>query len=162
MPSDERADDSQIALESRGKGHHALLSEKLCKLILKLQMKFQRSVQKTGAGTAGAVFFKRFDSGLDHLRVRCQSQIVVRSEHNAPFALHDDFHILAALKRMEIRIYPQFLDFLDLRKFVTLVKQIIHIHFTTLSHSFSVIAFPKHTNPFYRKMFQMASQNSIK
>jgi len=52
---------------------------------------------------------QRPDTGLHHLRIGGQTQIVVGAQHDAALALHHDLHILAGLEGVEIGIHALFL-----------------------------------------------------
>ena len=80
----------------------------LRQLGLKLEVHFKSAVQETGAGAARTVFLKRVYPGLHDLRLCGQSEVVVRAEHYAPLALHDDLNVLTRFQRMEIGIYAFF------------------------------------------------------
>ena len=82
--------------------------QKLCQLLLQLQMELQRAVEKARAGAARAVPLKRLCARLNDLRIRRQTEVVVRAEHYAPLALHDDLNVLTRFQRMEIGIYAFF------------------------------------------------------
>ena len=109
-PADNGTDDAQIGLEAGGKGDDGLLAQKFGELRFQLQMHFQRTIEKTGAGAAGAVLLKRFDPGLDDLRAGGKAQIVIGAQHDAAVALHDDLRGLAAFQRVEIGIDAFFLE----------------------------------------------------
>lgn len=67
-------------------------------------MQRQRPVQEAGAGAAGAELLIGFDARLNDLGVCGESKIVVRTEHDAALALHDDLDVLLRFERMEIWI----------------------------------------------------------
>ncbi len=75
------------------------------KLRFKLEVHFKRAVEKTRAGAARAVLLKRLYTGLHHLRLGRQPEVIIRAEHYAPLPLHDDFNILTRFKRVKIGVY---------------------------------------------------------
>ena len=77
MQADDGADDAEIGLEARGEGHDGVLAQKFCKLVLKLQMQLQRSVQEAGAGAAGAERLIGVHTGPDDRFVRRQAKVVI-------------------------------------------------------------------------------------
>ena len=77
MQADDGADDAKIGLETRRKGHDGVLAQELCQLFLKLEMQLERTVQKTGAGAAGAERFIGVHAGLDDRIIGRQTEIVV-------------------------------------------------------------------------------------
>ena len=90
-------------------GDDAGLAQESAQLLLQLQVHLQRAVEEPGAGAAGAVLLQRPDTGLHHLRVGGQPQIVVGAKHDAALALHHDLHILAGLEGVEVGVYALFL-----------------------------------------------------
>ncbi len=124
-PADNGTDDAQIGLEAGGKGDDGLLAQKFGELRFQLQMHFQRTIEETGAGAAGAVLLKRFDPGLDDLRAGGKAQIVIGAQHDAAAALHDDLRGLAAFQRVEIGI-DAFLELAGQGRFAAFFKQIDH------------------------------------
>ena len=89
-------------------------------------MHFQRTIEETGAGAAGAKILIGFDARLDDLGVCGESKVVVRAEHDAALALHDDLDVLLRFERMEIRIDAKTLGLGGERRFCTFFKQIDH------------------------------------
>ena len=95
---------------------------KIGKLPLKLQVHVQRAVEETGAGAAGAVFFERLDAGFNDRRLGSQTEVVVRAQHDAAFALHDDLDVLAGLERVEVGIDALVAVFVSQREFFAFFK----------------------------------------
>ena len=125
-PADNGTDDAQIGLEAGGKGDDGLLVQEFGELRFQLQMHFQRTIEKTGAGAAGAVLLKRFDPGFDDLRAGGKAQIVIGAQHDAAAALHDDLRGLAAFQRVEVGVDAFFLELAGQGRFAAFFKQIDH------------------------------------
>ena len=109
VPPHQRGDNAHVGLEAGAEGDDAGLAQESAQLLLQLQVHLQRAVEEPGAGAAGAVLLQRPDTGLHHLRVGGQPQIVVGAQHDAALALHHDLHILAGLEGVEVGVYALFL-----------------------------------------------------
>ena len=121
-----RADDAQIGLEARGQGDDRLLAKELRQFGLQFEMQPQRPVEEAGAGAAGTQGLVGFHARRDDVRVCGQTQVVVGTEHDAALALHDDFGILFALQRMEIRIDAPLHDLIGKAGLIAFFKNIDH------------------------------------
>ena len=102
--ADDGADDAEVGLEPGRERYDAGLAEKPGQLRFEFQVQRQRPVQEPGAGAAGAELLIGFDARLNDLGVCGESKIVVRTEHDAALALHDDLDVLLRFERMEIWI----------------------------------------------------------
>ena len=100
--------------------------QKSRQLLLQLQMELQRAVEKTRAGAAGAELHICLHARLDDLRVGRETQIVIRAQHDAALALHDDLGILLGLEGMKIRIDAQLLDLIGELGLAAFFKQVDH------------------------------------
>ena len=100
-------------------------------------MQPQRPVEKPGAGAAGAVLLEGPDTGLNDLRVRGQTQIIVRAEHDPAFALHDDLGILSGLQRVEIWINTHFLYLIGNRRLKAFLKNVHTVSFLRAERFYS-------------------------
>ena len=107
--ADKRGDDAQIGLEAGREGHHRLLVEKVGQLRFQLEVHPQRAVEEPRAGAARAVLPQRLDARVDDVLVDGQAEIVVRAEHDAPLALHNDLDVLPRFQRVEVGVDARFL-----------------------------------------------------
>ena len=89
-------------------------------------MHFQRAVEEPRPGAPGAVLLQRPDAGLDDLRVRSQSQIVVGAQHDAALALHLHLHILSGLQGVKVGVQALLLQLTCQRGGVAFLEN-IHI-----------------------------------
>ena len=73
MQADDGADNAEVGLEARREGHDGVLAQEFCKLVLELEMQLERTVQKAGAGAAGAECFVGVHAGFDDCLIRRQT-----------------------------------------------------------------------------------------
>ena len=111
VPSHQGGDNAHVGLEPGAEGHYPRLPQEPRQLRLQLQMHLQRAVEEPRPGAPGAVLLQRPDAGLDDLRVRSQSQIVVGAQHDAALALHLHLHILPGLQGVKVGVHALFLQF---------------------------------------------------
>ena len=97
-------DDAEVGLEAGRERHDRLLAKKAGQLALELRVQAQRAVEEPRARAAGAEGLKRLHARGDHARMHGQAEIVVRAEHDAALALHDDLGVLPRLQLMEVRV----------------------------------------------------------
>ncbi len=111
VPPHQGGDNAHVGLEPGAEGHHPRLPQEPRQLRLQLQMHLQRAVEEPRPGAPGAVLLQRPDAGLDDLRVRGQTQIVVGAQHDAALALHHDLHVLPGLQGVEVGVHALLLQF---------------------------------------------------
>ena len=58
-------------------GHHRFLPQESGQLLFQLKVQLKRTVEKAGAGAAGAILLQRLKSCPDHIGVRRQTEVVV-------------------------------------------------------------------------------------
>ena len=75
--TDDGADDAEVRLEPGGEGHHRFLPQESGQLLFQLKVQLKRTVEKAGAGAAGAVLLQGFKPCPDHIGVRRQTEVVV-------------------------------------------------------------------------------------
>ena len=126
VPTDNGADDAEVGLEPGRERDDAGLAEDPGQLRFEFQVQRQRPVQEAGAGAAGAELLIGFDARLNDLGVCGESKIVVRTEHDAALALHDDLDVLLRFERRDIWINAKALGLGGERRFCTFFKQIDH------------------------------------
>ncbi len=94
-----------VYTEARGKTQSLVLAFKFRKLLFKLHMKVERSVEKARAGTAGPIFFKSLYARRYHTWVGRQTGIGIATEHQYLVPAHVNNGILFSVYFTEIRIY---------------------------------------------------------
>ena len=108
VPPDYGADYAEVRLKAGRERDRALLMYKACQLCFEFEVHFKCAVKKARARAACAVPLKCLYAGLHDLRLSRQPEVIVRAEHYAPLALHDDLNVLTRFQRMEIGIYAFF------------------------------------------------------
>ena len=126
VPSHQRGDDAHVGLEPGAEGDDTRLPQEPRQRVLQRKVHFQRTVQKPGAGAAGAVLLQRLDTCLNDLRVGGQPQIVVGAKHDAPLALHHHLYVLTGLQCVEVGVQALLLQLTCQRGGVAFLEN-IHI-----------------------------------
>ena len=104
MAAYERAYDAEVRLEAGAERDRVLLADEVRELALEFEVEVERAVEEARAGAARSVLLNRLDGSLHDFRTRREAKVVVRAEHDAALALHDDYCILPGFKPVEIRI----------------------------------------------------------
>ena len=97
-------DDSEVGLEARRNGHTLFVPREFRQLFLQLQVQVQGTVQETAAGDACTVFVQRLMTGFDNRLVLCETEVVIRTQHDDTVVLHLHHRGLTALQLVEVRI----------------------------------------------------------
>ena len=84
----------------------------------------QRTVEKTGAGTTGAVLLQRFEPCFHDRGLGGQTKVVVGAQHDAAFPFHDDFRVLPCFQRVKIGIDPFCAELVGKREAFALFKNV--------------------------------------
>ncbi len=63
-------------------------------LLFQLDMNVECPIQESGPGASGAIFFDCLDRGVLDPGIGGESQVIVRSQHDGPVAVHHDLGVL--------------------------------------------------------------------
>ena len=105
-------DDAAVHGEARGEHQGFVLAYKCGEFFFQLNVNIQRSVQKAGTGTSGAIFLEGFDTGVDDAFVSGKARICIGTEHEDLLPVHGYFGALFAGYLAEIGVDALFLHFL--------------------------------------------------
>ena len=127
VASYERAYYAEVRLEACAERNRVFLAYEVGELALKLKVKVKRTVEEARTGAARSILLNRLDGSLHDFRTRRETKVVVRAEHDAALAFHDDNGILPGFKPVEIRIDSRLARFLRTPVGKHFIKQVLHI-----------------------------------
>ncbi len=96
LTSGKGGNDSEVHSETSRINHCVFLADIIGNLSLQFLMNVKGSVQKRGAGKAGAIFSRCLDSGFYHFRMIGKTHVAVGAEHEHFLAVHEHFCVLFA------------------------------------------------------------------
>ena len=125
--ADECADHAEIRLKAGPEGKGLVLAKEVRQFRFEFEVKVERSVEEARTRAARSVFPERRPSRLDDFRAGCESEVVVRAQHNPPAPFHHHFNILPRLQAMEVRINARLTRGFRARILQAFVKECGHL-----------------------------------